>query len=823
MNPTRILIVEDEFIVASDIQGRLVDMGYEVAGLADAGASAIELAGTTQPDLVLMDVRLKGPMDGITAADEIRHRFHLPVVFLTAYAEDSTLQRAKLVEPFGYILKPFEDRELRTVIEIVLYKHQAEQEIARLGQLHAMLSKINQTIVHARSREQLFNEICRIGAEYAGFKAVWIGWVEPKTQEIVPVARAGESAGYLDRIKVYADDRPEGGGGLGIAIRQGRPCIINDFYADPRFAPWREAASAFGLRAGAALPIRFGGKVCGGLTVYASKAGAFRDKEIALLEEAAMDISFALDNLQQEKQLRTLGRAVEQSSAMIVITDGAGNIEYVNPRFEQVTGYTAAEVLGKNPRILKSGEMPAEEYRQLWQTILSGHEWHGEFHNRRKDGSLYWETDSILPVRDAAGAIAHFVAVKEDLTEKKLLESKFLRAQRLESIGSLASGIAHDLNNILAPILMSAQLLDMEEDDASRRELTQTIQASAQRASGVVRQLLGFARGKDGQKQPVQVRHLLRDLAKLASETFPCSIRVEEDCAADLWPVQADATQLHQVFLNLCVNARDAMPNGGKLLLSAGNVVLDEHYASMRQEAAPGRYVRVRIEDSGTGMSDAVREHMFESFFTTKGEGQGTGLGLTTVLGIVRNHRGFITCATAVGKGTAFEVFLPASAEGAFAAEESNGCPTQAPGRGHGEVVLVVDDEPAVCNATRRSLERHGYAVLEAHDGIEALAQFVKHKDQVRVVVTDFMMPQMDGLTLCRSLRALSPETPIIVSTGGLLGSPSGDVSHAFEEQGVRHILHKPHNAGVLLEALAASLAIAEGVLEEHLTPKSGH
>jgi PAS domain S-box-containing protein len=804
MKRARILIVEDEFIVAGDLQLRLEELGYEVAGTADNGPEGVRLAASARPDLVLMDIRLKGKLDGIAAAEQIGRRFQVPVVFLTAYAEEDTLQRAKLAEPFGYILKPFEDRELRTVIEVALYKHAAEQEIRRLNRLYAALAQINEVIIRAENRDQLFQDICRTATEVAKFKLAWIGWRDPKTDVVVPIARAGEGRSYLNKIQVYADDRAEGRGPVGQCIRTGEPSICNDFLNDPCSAPWRAAAKANELRAAAGLPLRFRGQVCGVFMVYGGEPEVFRDKEVALLREAAADISFALDHLEEREQLRKLSRAVEQSPVLILITDSAGRIEYVNPKFEQVTGYRAEEVLGKNPRILKSGETSPEEYRQLWQTILSGRQWRGEFHNRRRSGELYWESVSISPIRDASGATTHFVGVKEDLTEKKLLESKFLRAQRLESIGSLASGIAHDLNNIIAPIMMSAQMIQSDDDPASHHEFAQTILISAQRAAGVIKQLLGFARGQQGRKQMVQVRHLLRETGQIARETFPRSIKIEETCAADLWMVEADATQLHQVLLNLSVNARDAMPEGGKLILDASNIVVDSQFVARNPGAIQGRYVRIQVEDTGTGMPESVREHIFESFFTTKLEGQGTGLGLTTVLGIVKSHRGFITFATSVGKGTSFQVYLPAIPEQELAPEEIE---TQHPLlRGRREWILVVDDELTICSIVQRSLERHNYNVVVAHNGIEALALFFARKTEVHAVVTDYMMPDMDGLTLCRTLRTLSPQTPVVVSSGGLHGEASSEVVRAFEDLGVRNVLHKPYDTGALLEALAAVL-----------------
>jgi signal transduction histidine kinase/CheY-like chemotaxis protein len=458
--------------------------------------------------------------------------------------------------------------------------------------------------------------------------------------------------------------------------------------------------------------------------------------------------------------------------------------------------------LGKNPRILKSGETPAVEYQRLWDCISAGQVWHGEFHNRRKDGTLYWERASISPIRNVSGVISHFIAVKEDMTEQKLTQSKLLRAQRVESIGSLASGIAHDLNNILAPILLCAPMLQMEESPGIRKELAQTIESSAQRAVGIVKQLLSFARGKEGQKQPLQLRHLVRDMAKLARETFPRSIQIEECCATDLWPVQADATQLHQVILNLCVNARDAMlDEGGRLTLRAANVTLDEHFVAMHSEASPGPHVRLQVEDTGGGIPENIQEHIFESFFTTKGEDQGTGLGLTTVQGIVKDHRGFITFTSSVGKGTTFEVHLPAAPEADFNPVEAIVANTSL--RGQGELILVVDDEQAICDATRRTLEHHGYRVVVAHNGIQGLAEFSAHQNEIRAVVTDFMMPLMDGVTLCRALRALSPSLNLVISSGGLFGKAGTEAQRAFEETGIRHVLHKPHNADLLLRALS--------------------
>jgi PAS domain S-box-containing protein len=508
------------------------------------------------------------------------------------------------------------------------------------------------------------------------------------------------------------------------------------------------------------------------------------------------------------EELRKLARAVEQSPAMVLITDRTGIIEFVNPKFCQVSGYSAAEVLGRKPGILKSGEMPLGDYRTLWETIQAGREWRGEFHNRRKDGTLYWESSSISAIRDAAGVITHFISLGEDVTEKKQLEARFLRAQRVESIGSLASGIAHDLNNILAPIMLLMDLLKTQDYGLSQPgelDPIRLIEASTRRAVGIVNQLLVFGRGQEGVKQPIQLRHLLVEMTKIIRETFPRYIEVSSSWPEDLWLVPANSTEMHQVLLNLCVNARDAMPNGGKLVIKAENTVLDSLQLSRANLALePGAYVRLQVSDTGMGIPVEIRDRIFDSFFTTKAEGAGTGLGLTTVLGIVKEHHGCLSFTSEVGNGTCFEIYLPAVRQHSI--EEGKATDNGVVPDGHGELVLVVDDEEVMCKATRAALGYHGYKVLTAKDGIEAIALLAQHPGEIRVMVTDFMMPRMDGIALCTVVRELSPTTKVIVSSGGLFGKEGEQAVQAFKRAGFFHFLHKPHDMDVLLHAIAAEL-----------------
>ena len=507
---------------------------------------------------------------------------------------------------------------------------------------------------------------------------------------------------------------------------------------------------------------------------------------------------------------------VEHLPQSVFRKDREGRFTYVNSRFCALMGKTKDELLGKTASDFFPPEL-AERFRQEERRVMQMQ----TVFDAVEDHLLVGNPKAVLhvlkaPVRSASGESLGVQGILMDITSQTALEAKFLRAQRLESIGSLASGIAHDLNNILSPIMMCAPLLREELPSKDREHMLSLIEASTQRAVGIVKQLLSFGRGESDQKTPLQARHLIREIAKIVHETFPRSIQVKEECASDLWLVLGNATQLHQVLLNLCVNARDAMPSGGTLTLRAENVMLDENYVSMLEGVSAGPFVRIQVQDTGTGIPESAREHIFDSFFTTKSHEQGTGLGLTTVLGIVKNHHGWTTFTTAEGKGTTFEIHLPATPE-TLPCAQSNQASGATP-RGHGELILLVDDEPPVHAASRRTLERHGYAVLLAPDGIEALAQFTSRQADIKAVVTDFMMPHMDGVTLARTLRRLSPQTPIIVSSGGLLSRDAADSLQAFKALGIRDILHKPHGAEVLLRALDDALHSATPALPQGAT-----
>lgn len=475
-------------------------------------------------------------------------------------------------------------------------------------------------------------------------------------------------------------------------------------------------------------------------------------------------------------------------------------VVYLSPQFEEVWG-----VPRKNPTacdgiwlesVHPSDRERMQKLRASQQLAGGGEEIYRIF---RPDGSIRWVHDRGFPVRDADGRVVRVVGTAEDITARKQLEDQFLRAQRLEAIGTLASGVAHDLNNLLAPMLMIGPLLKPKLSDPTDLRMLGIVEQSAQRGADVVRQLLTFSRGITSEKAPVNVATLVDQMQAIMRETFPREIRLAEEVAPDLPAILGDTTQLHQVLMNLCVNARDAMPEGGLLTISACEIVLEAKDAAVHAGTQPGRFVVLTVRDSGHGVPPELRARVFEPFFTTKEPSKGTGLGLSTTVGIVKSHRGFVTLESEVGVGTAFHVHLPVN-ELTLAAEPPALVRPNRPGAG--ELVLVIDDEPGIRAGMQQVLELQGYRVLTAANGREGLGVFLLQQNKVRAVVTDLMMPEMGGVTLVRALRELSPELAIVVTTG--LDEPQCIAS--LRDLGVDEILRKPYLPAHLIDGLQREL-----------------
>jgi len=497
--------------------------------------------------------------------------------------------------------------------------------------------------------------------------------------------------------------------------------------------------------------------------------------------------------------------AIEQSAEAVLMTNTEGEIQYVNPAFTRITGYSRDEVLGQNPRILKSGKQDPAFYQQLWATILKGEIWHGELINRRKDGSLYSEQMSIAPVRSAGGEVTYFIATKQDVTEHKKLEQQLIQAQKMEAVGRLAGGVAHDFNNLLTIINGYAQLLiePISPQDPRRGHLKEILTAG-ERAASLTRQLLAFSRRQVLEPRVLNLNSVLADVAKMLRRLIGEDVELVATLKPDLGRVKVDPGQIEQVIMNLAVNARDAMPQGGKLFVETSNVEIDANYARSHSPMMPGKYVMVAVSDTGCGMDLETQAHAFEPFFTTKEKGHGTGLGLATVYGIVKQSGGFIWVYSVPGRGSTFKIYLPVVEEALPTAEPAEVPAELAKGS---ETVLVVEDEGGVRSLVCEALASHGYKVLEAAGAASALEISEKYTEPIHLLLTDVVMPQTGGKELAKGFSTLHPETKVLYMSGY---TDDAIVRHGILERGTS-FLQKPFQPRALLLKIREVLKMKSG------------
>ena len=590
---TRILLVEDEAIIALDLRQRLEGLGYIVTGIAVNGADALALAISTSPTLVFMDITIQGPIDGIEAAKKITTLMDVPIIFLTAHADTGTIRRAKEARPYGYLVKPFEERELATTIEMAVFRHKSEAQ-ARL--LQQAITSANTGILVASARDR------------------------------------------------------------------GHPITL------------------------------------------------------------------------------------------------------CNPAVERMTGYANAEVLGRGAFFLEGPETDAAASAALRLAVDEKREWQVTLLLHRKNGSAFWTDVSVSVVKDTVGAVTHFLIFLTDATARKNAEAALFQSQKVEAIGQLAGGVAHDFNNILAVITGYCELAQrqIETGHAVRPRLDQILKA-ANRAASLTRQLLAFSRRQVLQPRPLDLNVIVADTHKMLGRLIGEDISLSLKQGSGLGTVNADPGQIEQIILNLAVNARDAMPGGGTLTIETMNLDAGPDLVAIHPSLPVGRYVQLSVSDTGTGMAADVQARVFEPFFTTKPEGQGTGLGLATVYGIVRQSEGHIWFDTEAGKGTAFRICLP-RVDGPKEEAAREAVASEMPGGT--ETILLAEDTESLRDVVRETLESCGYRVLPAPDGKEALVIARSYDGDIHLLLTDVVMPQVGGAELARALRVSRPSVRVVFMSG---------------------------------------------------------
>jgi len=513
--------------------------------------------------------------------------------------------------------------------------------------------------------------------------------------------------------------------------------------------------------------------------------------DIDVLKAAAGTLGTALKRRDEEAARRRMAEAVENAAEAVMVTDPDGVIQYVNPAFETITGYTRAEAVGSRPSILQSGRHDRSFYERMWHTIRQGHVWRGSLTDTRKDGQTIEVESTISPIHGSSGEIVSYVAVQRDITQELMLENQLRQSQKMEAVGKLAGGVAHDFNNLLMVILNSAQFIkdDLDADIPSQGDLADILDA-ATRASALTRQLLAFSRRQPLVPKTADLNTIVLGLQRMLARLIGEDVRLHIDVHPDQLLARVDVSQVEQVIFNLVVNARDAMPRGGDLTISAAPTRLDEHDQKLFREITdlrPGPYVTIKVSDTGEGMDENTLAHMFEPFFTTKGPGNGTGLGLSTVYGITRQHGGHVAVQSQPGKGTAVTVYLPELSQQASPKAANNmrsAIPTGT------ETVLVTEDDEPVRNVGVRMLRKLGYTVLEADSPECALRIARDHAGDIHLLFTDVVMPDMDGITLANELQVIRPGLKVLYASG----YPAGLIEQHSFVAGRDVLLRKPFN-----------------------------
>lgn len=692
-----------------------------------------------------------------------------------------------------------------------------QQTLRRLNRALKAFTECNHTLIRATEERELMNSVCEIIVKVGGYRLSWVGLAQNDDEKMVlPVAQYGDTGGYLDTLRVTWSDTDTGRGPTGLAIRTGMPSVAQHILTDARWEPWRERALTYGYASAISLPLVDETGIYGALVILSGEPGAFDREEMKLLEDLADNLSYGITALRRnemrkkvEKERKLLASVVEQAMEGILLFDSDGTIQYLNPAAERITGYVHQE-LHKDGQT--DGERNRKLYEAIWDTLSRGEERTGLFIYEGKDGVQYEIDPTIWAVSDSNGQVSNYAALIRDVTREIQLERQLRLAQKMEAIATLAGGIAHDFNNNLASIITCTEMA--REDvppDSPVRELLDVVLKAGYRGRNLVKQILTISCQGEQEKQPVQVELIVEECLKLLRASFPASIELQTSFAERLGVVLADPTQIHQIVVNLCTNAAHAMKDkGGVLEISLSNADLDAEASAEFQELQAGRYLLLSVRDTGSGMSAEIMERIFDPFFTTKKKSGGTGLGLSVIHGIVRNHRGTIIVTSKEGEGSTFKVYLPRI-------DSSREVPKAEPPAvalsGH-ERILFVDDEEDVAYAGGKMLRRFGYDVEVCRDSIEALQAFRANPQRYDLIFTDQNMPNMTGTELTREILAIRPDIPIILCTG--LGPASNGILNKKDKMalGIREVVLKPLDQSEMARIVRRALENRSGAAE---------
>lgn len=755
----KILVVEDEFLVVRDLKNQLTSLGYKVVGSSPLAEEAIDLTASLQPDLVLMDIRLQGEMDGITAAEYIRKNFKMPVVYLTANADDATLKRALITEPFGYILKPFEERELKTVIEMALYKHKAERQLRESERRFATtLSSIGDAVI-ATDEKGFITFINPIASSLTGWPLSEA--VGKPLEEIFNIINEFSRQTVDNPVsKVLRDGKKVGLANHTILIsRDGHEIPIDD----------------------CAAPIHDDDGNCTGVVLV------FRD--------------FTEQKIAQQQLLESeqrFHRLADAAPVMLWITDSQQQHTFFSKPWLDFTGKTMAEESGQGWRVGVRKQDQQRLFDAYDKAFAEQKSFQLEYHHKRYDGIYRWLLLTGAPLFTTNDKFEGFIGSCMDITEHKNLEEKVQQIEKMESIGQLASGVAHDFNNLLMIINGYSSLLvkNIPKGNSWANAATEILKAG-ERAAELTRQLLIFSSKQMVEMKPVQLNKVVKNMEKMLRRLIPENIQLQTFLDDDLNIIEADFGQLEQVLLNLVVNARDAMPDGGTITIKTSNCYLDKKVLAARTELQAGNYVQLIVSDTGIGIDESIKDRIFEPFFTTKDIGKGTGLGLATVYGIVRQCDGAIDLESTLDKGTTFTVFLRLSEKENISSKKELENKESRTIPGKQETILIVEDEDAVRKVIKTVVEEQGYRVLEARNGDEALQLVVEDDLDITVIITDIVMPKLSGNKLGEYISVLYPQVKILYISGYM----DDDVLHSFIRSDV-FFLQKPFSPDQLLNKL---------------------